>query len=263
MQATASLSKGVKNVREQMEGDSELGVLMSSLRGANLNDDDFAAAGQQVNLMSAAADGTDADSGLPLTYEPDAISEFWSIRPVSVVSRMLQLAGISADFLIRLAWDAASGQLEANEVRRAIQIRDIVTSLGPAYIKLGQALSIRPDLLSPTAMNELQKLCDKVPSFDTDVAMAVIDAELGQPWQAFFSELSPAPIAAASLGQVYRGKLHTGAHCHCQHSPLPRLQSAMGVSVEKRAPVGWCRRGAPALGMRGERACAVQARKSQ
>ena len=49
------------------------------------------------------------------------------------------------------------------QVKRAIQLRDIMTSLGPAYIKLGQALSIRPDLLSPAAMNELQKLCDKVP----------------------------------------------------------------------------------------------------
>lgn len=58
-------------------------------------------------------------------------------------------------------------------MKRAIQLRDIVTSLGPAYIKLGQALSIRPDILSPAAMNELQKLCDKVPSFDNAVAMQV------------------------------------------------------------------------------------------
>ena len=49
-----------------------------------------------------------------------------------------------------------------SQVKRAIQLRNIMTSLGPAYIKLGQALSIRPDLLSPAAMNELQKLCDKV-----------------------------------------------------------------------------------------------------
>lgn len=49
-----------------------------------------------------------------------------------------------------------------NEVARAIELREIVTSLGPAYIKLGQALSIRPDILSPSAMLELQKLCDKV-----------------------------------------------------------------------------------------------------
>jgi aarF domain-containing kinase len=153
----------MKEMRTRMaEDDSELGILMSSLRGANLNDDDFAAAGQQVNLMTVTSDGTDADSGLPLTYDPTAISDFWSIRPVSVISRILQLGAISSDFLLRLAWDALTGSIKANEVQRAIQIRDIVTSLGPAYIKLGQAISIRPDLLSPAAMNELQKLCDKV-----------------------------------------------------------------------------------------------------
>jgi len=54
-----------------------------------------------------------------------------------------------------------------------------VTSLGPAYIKLGQALSIRPDILSPAAMNELQKLCDKVPSFDSTVAMQVREGVRG------------------------------------------------------------------------------------
>lgn len=52
--------------------------------------------------------------------------------------------------------------ISQNEVKRAIELREIVTSLGPAYIKLGQALSIRPDVLSPAAMTELQKLCDKV-----------------------------------------------------------------------------------------------------
>ena len=69
------------------------------------------------------------------------------------------------------------------QVARARELRQIVTSLGPAYIKLGQALSIRPDILSPAAMNELQKLCDKVPSFEDEIAMQVIQDELGAPWQ--------------------------------------------------------------------------------
>ena len=68
-------------------------------------------------------------------------------------------------------------------MERARELRNIVTSLGPAYIKLGQALSIRPDILSPAAMVELQKLCDKVPSFDDKIAMQVIEDELGAPWQ--------------------------------------------------------------------------------
>ena len=70
--------------------------------------------------------------------------------------------GLSGGFLAKLARDVITGKVKENEVARAIDIRNIVTSLGPAYIKLGQALSIRPDLLSPAAMNELQKLCDKV-----------------------------------------------------------------------------------------------------
>jgi len=119
-------------------------------------------------------------------------------------------AGACRGFLGGLAMDALQGRLETNQVKRAIQLRDIMTSLGPAYIKLGQALSIRPDLLSPAAMNELQKLCDKVPSFDSKVAMLLLESELGGPWTQFYSELTPNPIAAASLGQVYKGKLLDG-----------------------------------------------------
>ena len=79
-----------------------------------------------------------------------------------------------------------------------------MTSLGPAYIKLGQALSIRPDILSPAAMTELQKLCDKVPSFSSDIAMKVLEDELGKPVGEIYDELTPEPIAAASLGQVHQ-----------------------------------------------------------
>jgi hypothetical protein len=75
--------------------------------------------------------------------------------------------GIHQIFEMHLALDSEEKlcfylYLLQNEVKRAIELREIVTSLGPAYIKLGQALSIRPDILSPSAMTELQKLCDKV-----------------------------------------------------------------------------------------------------
>jgi aarF domain-containing kinase len=66
--------------------------------------------------------------------------------------------------------------------------------LGPFFIKLGQALSIRPDILSPKAMVELQKLCDKVPSYDNKLAMATIAKELGKPVDEIFSELTTDPI---------------------------------------------------------------------
>ncbi|XP_037483803.1 uncharacterized protein sll0005-like isoform X1 [Triticum dicoccoides] len=56
-------------------------------------------------------------------------------------------------------------------------MREIVMSLGPTYVKLSQAPSIRPDILSPAAMTKLQKLCDKVPSFPNDITMALLEEE--------------------------------------------------------------------------------------
>jgi len=69
-------------------------------------------------------------------------------------------------------------------------------------INIGQALSIRPDILSPRAMVELQQLCDKVPCFDSELAMQTIEQELGRSPSDLFSEITAEPVAAASLGQV-------------------------------------------------------------
>ena len=70
-------------------------------------------------------------------------------------------------------------------------------------------LSIRPDLLPPPAVYELQKLCDSVPSYPTVDALKLIEAELGVPASALFADLdaSTEPVAAASLGQVYRCRM--------------------------------------------------------
>ena len=109
----------------------------------------------------------------------------------------------SGGFLGAVAWDAARGKGEDAEVRRAAQLRDTITSLGPFFIKLGQALSIRPDILSPKAMVELQQLCDKVPSYPSAQAFGILCAELGVGDVGdVFSTITPEPVAAASLGQV-------------------------------------------------------------
>ena len=200
------MSQQMKDVRSQMEEDENLKVLMSSLRGQNLSDADFAAEGVEMRLVMMDEDG----EGLPLEYDPELIGEYWGRRPVAVFSRIVQLLSIAGGFLGGVGMDYLTGKSKENEVRRAIELRNIMTSLGPAYIKLGQALSIRPDLLSPAAMNELQQLCDKVPSYDSGVAMRLLEQELGQSWEEIYSELTPEPIAAASLGQVYRGRLKTG-----------------------------------------------------
>ncbi|XP_057459344.1 uncharacterized protein LOC130749983 [Actinidia eriantha] len=197
------VSKEIKRVRAQMEEDEQLATLMRGLRGQNLRDSQFADDNIQLRLVEV----DESSEFLPLVYEPASISAYWGKRPRAVATRIVQLLSVAGGFLSRIAWDVINKKVKENEVARAIELRDIVTSLGPAYIKLGQALSIRPDILSPVAMTELQKLCDKVPSFPDDVAMALIEEELGQPWYNTYSELTTSPIAAASLGQVYKGRL--------------------------------------------------------
>eukprot|EP00798_Chlamydomonas_sp_ICE-L_P012411 gene12411-15603_t len=212
----ANMTSQMKNIRGQMSENEELSAMMAGMRGSNIDESDFAAANVRMNLVEIQKDDDD-DEQLPLDYEPAEIASYWGRRPVSIITRMLQLMTVGGGFITGLAIDTATGKhlnicnggckLKENEVARAIDLRNIMTSLGPAYIKLGQALSIRPDLLSPPAMNELQKLCDKVPSFDNKIAMAMLEEELGMPWQAVYSELTEEPIAAASLGQMYKGKL--------------------------------------------------------
>ncbi|WCJ24229.1 Protein kinase superfamily protein [Euphorbia peplus] len=197
------VSKEIKRVRAQMEENEELAILMRGLRGQNLRDEQFADNNIKLRLVEV----DESSEFLPMVYDPATISAYWGKRPRAVATRIVQLLSVAGGFLSRIVSDIINKKVKENEVARAIEIREIVTSLGPAYIKLGQALSIRPDILSPAAMTELQKLCDKVPSFPDDMAMALIEEELGQPWHEIYSELSTSPIAAASLGQVYKGRL--------------------------------------------------------
>ena len=193
----------MKDIRMQMEENEDLNVLMSGLRGTNIDQSDFAEQGVEMKVIDFDKydDGTNEDK-LPLVYDPEAIERYWSKRSGAVVQRAFQLATIGGGFISGLVADFITKKTEENSVKRAIQLREIVTSLGPAYIKLGQALAIRPDLLGPQAMVELQKLCDKVPSFDNELAFQTLENELGCKWQDVYSELGPEPVAAASLGQA-------------------------------------------------------------
>ena len=85
------------------------------------------------------------------------------------------------------------------------------------HAKFGQMLSIRPDVLPPPAVYELQKLCDSVPSYPTPHALELIESELGQPASELFDQLAAEtePIAAASLGQVYKARTWDGRDIVC------------------------------------------------
>ncbi|KAH1064081.1 hypothetical protein J1N35_029068 [Gossypium stocksii] len=89
---------------------------------------------------------------------------------------------------------------------RASKFRETLICLGPFYVKLGQALSTRPDILPPVYCEELAKLQDQIPPFPTHVAIKSIENELDIPASEIFADISLEPIAAASIGQVYKGQ---------------------------------------------------------
>ncbi len=99
---------------------------------------------------------------------------------------------------------------EARLEKQAVWLKEKLIALGPTFIKIGQSLGTRGDLLPLSYVKELSLLQDQVPPFPTTDAYARIEAELGRPLLDAYSEIDAAPIAAASLGQVYRARLHTG-----------------------------------------------------
>ncbi|MBD2362651.1 AarF/ABC1/UbiB kinase family protein [Anabaena minutissima FACHB-250] len=145
-----------------------------------------------------------------LSYNPVEITAHYQARPWQVVRRIFAVLGPTISFVLGLWWDNKRGVVVKNDQRRAIQLRDLLTQLGPAYIKIGQALSTRPDLVPPIYLEELTRLQDQLPAFPNEIAYQFIEEELGNPPEEVYAELSAMPIAAASLGQVYKGKLKTG-----------------------------------------------------
>jgi aarF domain-containing kinase len=209
MVATASMSDvsaQMRDMREAMRADEKTALMMDALRGKNLNDDDRQGDGidMQVVRMRAADDVNDV---LPTVYNPARLEAYFSKRPGAVFTRVWQVAYASSSFLSGVLFDYITGSTDDVEVKRAAQLRNTIVSLGPFFIKLGQALSIRPDILSPRAMVELQQLCDKVPCFDSALAMRTIEEELGRRPSEIFSKMTAEPVAAASLGQVYKATL--------------------------------------------------------
>jgi ubiquinone biosynthesis protein len=93
---------------------------------------------------------------------------------------------------------------------RGRHLRELLDELGPTFVKFGQLLSMRPDVLPPDIIAELRGLQDDVSPFPFEQAEEVLVAELGQPVERVFRDFDPVPMAAASIGQVHRATLPNG-----------------------------------------------------
>ncbi|KAL8536666.1 hypothetical protein ACS0TY_012018 [Phlomoides rotata] len=128
---------------------------------------------------------------------------------LSLIDRGVEIVWKLGLYWSTLMYDCFVGRDEEVVPFRARQLRNLLCDLGPSFIKAGQVLANRPDIIREDYMNELCILQDDVPSFPNKVAFGIIEEELGQPLEAVFSKISSETIAAASLGQVYRATLRS------------------------------------------------------
>ena len=150
-------------------------------------------------------------SGL-LEYDPAAIDSIYKKNPIRLLRRLWQTLLPIGLFLIGVGWEKLIGSLEINERKtvRAKEFTKLLVDLGPAFIKAGQALSTRPDIVPPIVLEELAQLQDQLPGFESELAMACIKEDLEDEVKNIFKEIDEEPISAASLGQVHKAILKTG-----------------------------------------------------
>jgi predicted unusual protein kinase regulating ubiquinone biosynthesis (AarF/ABC1/UbiB family) len=142
-------------------------------------------------------------------YQPGADLRWLLLRPWVLVGRLAAVLWQIGSLLLVLLVQGSSSD-SATQRRLGQRILRTLTQLGPCFIKVGQALSTRPDLVRRDWLEQLTQLQDNLPPFPHDVALATIQRELGAPASQLFAEFPDHPMAAASLGQVYRARLADG-----------------------------------------------------
>lgn len=153
---------------------------------------------------------------MPHRYDPAELDAALRAHPWRSIRRLWLLARLILLFVFlewfgRQPWLSRRPDAVARRERRsATRFRAALVALGPTYIKIGQMLSTRPDILPRAFVNELAALQDKVPPFDTGIALEIIRSELGREATEIYAEFDVRPISAASIGQVYRAKLISG-----------------------------------------------------
>ncbi|KAK1432084.1 hypothetical protein QVD17_08974 [Tagetes erecta] len=157
---------------------------------------------------------------LPEVYNAQEADDYFKCRPHVVALRLVEVLGSFASAAIRIRIEGVrrsknlSGSSEADEYNSQYKfgmvLKETMLNLGPTFIKVGQSLSTRPDIIGSQISKALSELHDQIPPFPRALAMKIIEEELGSPVEAFYSYISEEAVAAASFGQVYRAKTVDG-----------------------------------------------------
>ncbi|XP_026399225.1 protein ACTIVITY OF BC1 COMPLEX KINASE 1, chloroplastic-like [Papaver somniferum] len=181
-------------------------------RGSSGNEDNSDGS-PESSSSSSAMEQLDFERGVCIPfrkYTPETVRNkvFESNGAVlSLIGRGVEIVWKLGIYWSALLSDFLIGRDQEVVPFRARQLRNLLCDLGPSFIKAGQVLANRPDIIREDYMNELCILQDDVPSFPNQVAFTIIEEELGQPLEAVFSKISSRTVAAASLGQVYRATI--------------------------------------------------------
>lgn len=164
--------------------------------------------GSSSSLSTTAAELPSLNVAEPLVpYDPIAAEKILFRQPTKWLVRNIQIALPFGTWVSGVLIDTILGKSKQNRRNRAKQLNNIIADLGPAIIKAGQALASRPDLLPSEYLDELQQLQDNVPTFKNEVAFQIVEEELNLKFEDVFELVEPEPIAAASIGQVYKARL--------------------------------------------------------
>ncbi|KAG6521416.1 hypothetical protein ZIOFF_018534 [Zingiber officinale] len=162
-------------------------------------------------------------------YTPELLAAQYSSRPLKAASRTAEIFTALGAFAFKLLVDQRQGQVDQRKRQRAAELRKTLTRLGPTFVKIGQGLSTRPDICPQEYLEELSELQDALPTFPNEKAFACIEAELGVSLDSMYSAISPEPIAAASLGQVYKAQLKQTGRIVAVKVQRPGIEEAIGL----------------------------------
>ncbi len=147
-----------------------------------------------------------------LEYDPLLIAKIYQKNPIRLFKRLWATLVPISLFLLGVGFDKIIGLLNSPQRKkeRAREFSNLLVKLGPAFIKAGQALSTRPDIVPQIILEELAQLQDQLPGFNGELAMACLQEDLEMKVEDIFEEIEKEPISAASLGQVHQATLKSG-----------------------------------------------------